>query len=181
MKKLFLLSLLVFFSAAASAEVLDSTTAGFTTSHELIIDADRRAVWEAATGNVGAWWHPDHTISGDAGRLYIEATPQGCFCESLGTDAGVVHLVVTMVSPGVLLRLSGGLGPLGLMGVNGNMVWEFADAEGGTRVTFTYAVGGYSPQGLDTIAEPVDFVIGEALARLQAFVETGDPGQVDSD
>ena len=61
------------------------------------------------------------------------------------------------------------------MGVDGNMTWEFEDAEGGTRVRFTYAVGGYSKDGLDQIAPAVDFVIGEALDRLKAYVETGSP------
>jgi hypothetical protein len=60
------------------------------------------------------------------------------------------------------------------MGVNGNMTWEFDDADEGTKVRFTYAVGGYHPEGLDTMAEPVDFVIGEALARLKAHIENGD-------
>jgi len=179
MKKLYLISILLSFSATTAAEVLDSAASGFTTTHELIVDADRHAVWSAAVGNVGSWWSSDHTISGDAARLYISAKPQGCFCETLGTDAGVVHLTVTMVNPHVLIRLTGGLGPLGLMGVNGNMTWEFADVEGGTRVRFTYAVGGYRPEGLDAIAAPVDYVIGEALARLRAYVETGDPGQAD--
>ena len=84
-----------------------------------------------------------------------------------------------MVRPGVVIRLTGGLGPLGRMGVNGNMTWEFEAVEAGTRVTFTYAVGGYRPDGLDAIAAPVDFVIGEALARLKAQVETGDPENAD--
>ncbi len=90
-----------------------------------------------------------------------------------------MHLTVTMVNPSVVIRLTGGLGPLGLMGVNGNMTWEFEDVEGGTKVRFTYAVGGYGAEGLDTISEPVDFVIGEALARLKAHIETGDPENAD--
>ena len=77
--------------------------------------------------------------------------------------------------PAVLLRMTGGLGPLGLRGVDGNMTWEFDDAEGGTRVRFSYAVGGYMDGGLDQIAGGVDFVIGEALTRLKAYVETGNP------
>ena len=60
------------------------------------------------------------------------------------------------------------------MGVDGNMTWEFFDANDGTRVKFTYAVGGYRPGGLGAIALPVDYVIGEALHRLKAHVETGD-------
>jgi len=86
----------------------------------------------------------------------------------------VVHLTVTFVNPTVLLRLTGGLGPLGLMGVNGNMTWEFFDADAGTRVKFSYAVGGYRAGGLDQLAAPVDSVIGEALLRLRAHLETGD-------
>jgi hypothetical protein len=92
----------------------------------------------------------------------------------LGEDAGVVHLMVTMVSPGVVLRMTGGLGPLGLMGVNGNMTWEFDDDADGSRIKFTYAVGGYYAGGLDNIAAAVDGVIGEALLRLKAHIETGD-------
>ena len=158
----------------ATAEVVDAAAGGFTTVNEVRIDASRSEAWRVATHEIGEWWSSDHTISGDASRLYIEVLPKGCFCERLGEGAGVVHLTVTMVSPGVVLRLTGGLGPLGLMGVNGNMTWEFFDALDGTRVRFTYVVGGYRPGGLDGIALPVDYVIGEALARMQAYVETGD-------
>jgi len=148
---------------------------GFTTANEVIIAESRAETWVAAVGQIGQWWSSDHTISGDASRLSIRPEMQGCFCETLGNTAGVVHLVVTMVNPTHLLRMTGGLGPLGLMGVDGNMTWEFEDVEGGTRVSFTYAVGGYSKDGLDSIAPAVDFVIGEALGRLKAYVETGNP------
>jgi uncharacterized protein YndB with AHSA1/START domain len=160
----------------ATAEVIDAAPGGFSLVHEVTIDAPRSEVWRAAVGNVGGWWSSDHTISGDAANMSIEAVPQGCFCEAIGEHAGVVHLTVTFVNPGVLLRLTGGLGPLGLMGVDGNMTWEFFDADGGTRVKFAYVVGGYRPGGLDAVAGPVDGVIGEALERLKAFVETGDAG-----
>jgi hypothetical protein len=39
-------------------------------------------------------------------------------------------------------------------------------------VRFSYAVGGYRPEGLDGIAEPVDSVISEALTLLKTYVET---------
>ena len=171
------LSIALLFAAGAcniaSAEVLDAAPGGFSLAHEVTIDAPRQAVWRAAVDGVGAWWSSDHTISGDAGNMSIDPVPQGCFCEAIGEHAGVVHLTVTFVNPEVLLRLTGGLGPLGLMGVDGNMTWEFFDAGEATRVRFAYAVGGYRPGGLDGIAEPVDFVIGEALLRLKAYVETG--------
>jgi hypothetical protein len=161
-------------AGSALAEVTDADAGGFVSVNEVIIDASRQDAWKAAIDDIGIWWSSDHTVSGDASRLSITAVPQGCFCESFGPGAGVVHLTVTMVNPGVVIRLTGGLGPLGLMGVNGNMTWEFDDADEGTKVRFTYAVGGYRPEGLDTIAEPVDFVIGEALARLKAHIENGD-------
>ena len=74
-----------------------------------------------------------------------------------------------------MLRLTGGLGPLGLMGVDGNMTWDFEAVEGATRVRFTYAVGGYMKGGLEQMAGPVDYVLGEALGRLRNYVETGNP------
>ncbi|MDJ0710012.1 MAG: hypothetical protein QNJ14_06470 [Woeseiaceae bacterium] len=175
MRNTILALLLVALASAASGEVKDSAPNGFTTVNEVVIAADRAAAWNAAIREIGLWWSSDHTVSGDAARLSIEPTMQGCFCETLGDEAGVVHLTVTMVNPTVLLRMTGGLGPLGLMGLDGNMTWEFEDAEESTRVRFTYAVGGYSPTGLDAIADPVDGVIGEALNRLKLYVETGSP------
>ncbi|MCP4302947.1 MAG: ATPase [Gammaproteobacteria bacterium] len=170
-------SLSVIFCGTAIADVLDAEVGGFTTVNETTIDASRDVVWQAAVTEIDQWWSSDHTVSGKASRLRIDAKPQGCFCEYLGEGAGVVHMTVTMLNPSVLLRLTGGLGPLGLMGVDGNMTWEFSDADDGTRVKFTYAVGGYRPGGLDSIASPVDGVIGEALLRLKAHVETGDAEQ----
>ncbi len=167
--------------APARAEVTDSAEIGFTTAHEVTIDAPRNRVWQAAVAEVGQWWSDDHTVDGYAGRMSIEARPQGCFCETFENGGGVVHMTVTFVNPGIILRLTGGLGPLGLMGVNGNMTWEMFDSDEATRVKFTYAVGGYRAGGLGAIAVPVDYVIGEALARLKAHVETGDANRASVD
>jgi len=165
----------------AEGEVTDAGPVGFSLTNEVTIDASRQEVWRAAVDEVGLWWSSAHTISGDARKMSIDARPQGCFCEAIGEHTGVVHLTVTFVNPNVLLRLTGGLGPLGLMGVNGNMTWEFFDAGDGTRVVFSYAVGGYRPGGLEEIAAPVDAVVGEALLRLRAHVETGDADNVAAD
>ncbi len=155
----------------ANGEVLDAAPGGFTISYQTEISAARIDVYNAAVNNVGDWWSDDHTYTGNAGNMYIEAKTQGCFCEKLGVDGGVVHLVVTFVNPGEMLRLTGGLGPLGLMGVNGNMTWEFTDSEEGTIVTLNYALGGYMDGGLDSIAEAVDGVLVEQMTSLKAFVE----------
>ncbi|NCF14085.1 MAG: ATPase [Gammaproteobacteria bacterium] len=175
MKKTMLAAMLVAFSTTVPAEVTDAAANGFTTVNEVVIGSGRAESWIAAVDEVGKWWSSDHTVSGDAARMSITPELQACFCETLGEEAGVVHLTVTMINPTHLLRMTGGLGPLGLMGVEGNMTWEFKDAEDGTRVVFTYAVGGYARDGLDQIAPAVDYVIGEALDRLKAYVETGSP------
>lgn len=153
----------------ATAEVMDADKHGFTLVQESVVDATRAEAWIAAVENIDQWWNADHTISGNASLLSIDARPLGCFCEATG--GGVVHLTVTTVSQDVNLRMTGGLGPLGLMGVNGNMTWEFFDVEEGTKIRFSYAVGGYSPDGLDVLAHPVDQVIGEALQRLSAYID----------
>lgn len=158
----------------AEADVVSAGPGGFEIRHSVVVNAPRANVWQAAI-DVGNWWHPDHTISGDASRMSIDARPQGCFCESLGEGDGVVHLTVSSVDTNVMLRLTGGLGPLGVMGVAGNLMWEFADEGDGTRVTFTYAVGGYRAGGLGAFAQPVNGVISEALERLKIYAEDGDP------
>ena len=159
----------------AVAEVVDAGPDGFKVVHEVVIDAERAAVWQAAL-DVGSWWSDDHTISGEARRMSIDPRPQGCFCEMLSPTDGVVHLTVTTISTNSMLRLTGGLGPLGVMGASGNLIWEFTDAEGMTHVTFTYAVGGYYEGGIESMAEPVDFVIGEALNRLKQHIESSGDG-----
>ena len=153
----------------ATAEIIDADKHGFTLVNEVTVGASRADAWTAAVNDVANWWNADHTISGDAALLSLDARPLGCFCEATGD--GVVHLIVTAASRDVMLRMTGGLGPLGLMGVNGNMTWEFLDAEEGTKIRFTYAVGGYYPDGLDSVAEAVDYVIAEALNLLKAYID----------
>lgn len=170
-----LLAALLALAAPVSAEVLASSPSGFATRHAVLVAADRSTVYASLVDGVGEWWNADHTVSGNAESLYIDARAMGCFCEVLGPDAGLVHLTVTFVNPGVLLRLSGGLGPLGLMGVAGNLTFEFADREEGTEVVVQYAVGGYEPNGLDTLAPAVDGVLIDAVTRLKRYVEHGSP------
>lgn len=160
-----------------SAEITDVAANGFTTVNEVVVEATPEMAWAEAIA-VGRWWSSDHTISGDAARMSIEPVPQGCFCESLGDAAGVVHLVVTSVMPATSLRLTGGLGPLGLMGVNGNMTWEFAESDAGSAVTLTYAVGGYLDGGLDAVALAVDGVLVEQMMRLKTYAESRASGSM---
>lgn len=158
----------------AQAEVLDKASNGFTIRHSVVVDVARAEAYGIAVDKFHEWWNADHSISGVAENLYIDARPGGCFCEKLGPESGLIHLNINYADPGSMLRFSGGLGPLGLMGVNGSMTWEFADEEAaGTRVTLIYAVGGYMSGGLDTVAEPVNGVLVEALENLKARINDG--------
>lgn len=159
----------------ASAEVVDAAESGFTVRHEIEVIAPRETAWRMLVGHVGEWWHDDHTYSGDAANLFIEERPLGCFCERLSEDDAVVHLMVTVIQQNALLRLTGGLGPLGLMGVNGNLTFSFDGDSTSTRIAMQYQVGGYSPDGLAAIAPAVDATLGAQLARYVRFVESGSP------
>ena len=48
-----------------------------------------------------------------------------------------------------------------------------APVEGGTKLTATYAVAGYLPGGMNTLASPVDAVIAEQFTRLKNYVLHG--------
>ena len=161
-------------ASIASAEVIDAAANGFNIRHEATVAANRDDVYRILVQHVSEWWDSDHSITGNADNLWLDDSLDGCFCETIGDNGELVHLQVTFVNPGVMLRLTGGLGPLGLMGVNGNLVWEFEPLDAATTVKLSYAVGGYLHGGLDTIAPAVDRVLGEQLERLKARIETGD-------
>lgn len=159
----------------AHAEVMHAAESGFVVRHERTVLAPPETAWRMLIGHVGEWWHPDHTYAGDASSLYIEARPLGCFCERIGPNDVVVHLTVTMLRENRLIRLTGGLGPLGLMGVDGNLTVSLLPSEEETLVALEYRVGGYDPDGLDRIAPAVDAVLGEQMDRFVRFVEAGSP------
>ena len=55
------------------------------------------------------------------------------------------------------------------------MTFVFTPAEGGTKLELTYVVSGYTPQGMNTWAAPVNEVLTEQMTRLKSYIETGDP------
>lgn len=150
---------------------------GFAISHEAGIGGPPAAVYQALVGEVGRWWSPRHTYSGDSGNLYIDARPGGCFCETLPGGGGVEHMRVVHVAPGELLRMSGALGPLQADGLCGSLTWKLTAAAEGTTVSLSYIVGGFREGGFEQIAPAVEAVIGEQLLRLKRYVETGGPGE----
>jgi uncharacterized protein YndB with AHSA1/START domain len=167
-------TVLLFCVARANAEVTASDPAGFVSEHVLTIAAPRERVFHALTAEVGRWWDPAHSYSGDAANFSLDATAGGCFCEHW-RGGSVVHMTVVLVEPDRQLRMLGGLGPLQAMAVSGSMSFVLDDAGTGTRLHYRYTVGGWDPDGLQRLAEPVDRVQLGQLQRLQRYIETGSP------
>jgi hypothetical protein len=119
------------------------------------------------------WWSSRHSWSGDAKNLYFD--PSGCFCERLKRGA-VRHMTIVYNDGATTLRLNGGLGPMQFTGAGGNLGITLKDNGGKTDLVLTYDVGGYAKGGLaETLAAPVDGVLGEQVARLKKLAETGKP------
>ena len=95
----------------AAADVADITASGFLIRHDVTVTGTPEASWKALV-DVGSWWSSDHTYSGSASNLAIDARPGGCFCEKLANGGGVSHMTVVFVSPNTVLRMVGALGPL---------------------------------------------------------------------
>lgn len=169
-----ILAVLFLAAAVASGEVLDTADNGFTIRETVTLSVPPDKAY-AAMIEVGRWWSPDHTYSGDSANLTIDPKPGGCWCEKLPSQGGVRHMTVTSVWPEKMIRFEGGLGRLQAMGVAGSMTWKFTPAEKGTAVEVRYAVGGYNPGGLRTLAPAVDGVLHEQVDRFRRFAETGKP------
>lgn len=118
------------------------------------------------------WWNSDHTFSGSAANLSLEARAGGCWCETLPDGGSVQHMTVSYVAPGKVLRLRGALGPLGALPVEGVMTWTLKSAGGGTDIALSYAISGTSVQGFDSLSKAVDGVLAETVASLKKLLES---------
>lgn len=166
-----LLAAFVAFAWSASAEVLEAGDDGFVSAHEIEIEAQPARVFDAVVDEVGRWWDPAHSYSGDAANFSLDTV---CgLCEGLDSGSGMVrHLRVDAWRRGKSLVLGGGLGPLQRLGVAGSMSFDFEATQTGTRVTYRYTVNG---RNVGAWAEPVDRVQLGQLMRLKHYVETGSP------
>lgn len=157
-------------AATARAEVTDAQPAGFQVRHQVVIAAPAAAVWGVLV-QPSKWWSSAHTWSGSAANLSLGAASGGCFCERLPNGGSVLHMTTVHAAPGQKLVLSGGLGPLQSSGATGAMTILLAEKDGATTVTVTYDVGGYFKGGLDKLAAPVDWVLGQQVQGLKTAVE----------
>jgi uncharacterized protein YndB with AHSA1/START domain len=156
----------------ALAEVADRSDAGFTVKYTAAITAPPEQAFSKIV-DIAKWWASDHTYSGDARNLSIEAKPGGCFCERLPKGGGVEHMRVVYFVPGQILRMTGGLGPLQSHGVAGSLSIDIAKSKTSNILSLTYRVGGYIPGGVQSMAAPVDMVLGLQFKRLTNLIERG--------
>ena len=162
-------------TGAARAEIVSAGPSGFNLRHTAETPNVAPPVIWAALADVAKWWDPEHTYSGDARNLSLEPYVRGCFCEKLSLYAGIEHGTVVYAQPAKTLRVNGALGPLQEFGVNGVMTWQIESAAGGSRITFTYNVGGFADRPLADWAPIVDEVLGGQLQRLARYVTSGNP------
>jgi hypothetical protein len=152
-------------SSAVQAEVVSSAAGGFIVRNTVTVKAAPQAAYQRFI-DIRSWWNPAHTYTSDSRNLSLRAEPGGCYCETLNERGFVEHLRVVFVTPGKMIRLQGGLGPLQEMGAYGMMTLKFEAAAQSTQVTLNYAVTGYAPgKGLAEIAPIVDGVLLEQLQR----------------
>jgi hypothetical protein len=167
LRLLFVVSI-VLSSAAVSATVVASGAGGFVVREQVDFPGEPVAAWQRLV-RIGDWWDSEHTYSGNSANLSLSLRPGGCWCERLPNGGFVRHMEVVLVKPGSTLRVTGGLGPLQAMGATGALTFTLKGAaKGATTVIAEYAVTGYSAAGMAELADPVDKVLAEQLARFAA-------------
>jgi hypothetical protein len=175
------------FAATASpafAEVKSASEAGFNVIHIATVDAAPDAIWKRLLAPKD-YWNKAHSWSGSSAGFYIDAQANGCFCElfqepdangKLKTVGSVEHMRVIFAQPGKVLRMQGALGPLQSEAVIGTLTVAIDPNKNGigTKVSFSYVVGGFMRYKVSDIAPAVDKVLGEQFKNmLSPFVPVG--------
>lgn len=160
----------------AFAEVKAASDMGFNSVHIATVNATPEDIWKRLL-TPKDYWNKAHSWSGSSAGFYIDAQANGCFCElfqeadangKLKTVGSVEHMRVIFAQPGKVLRMQGALGPLQSEAVIGTLTvaMEPAKDSAGTRVSFSYVVGGYMRYKVSEIAPAVDKVLGEQFKNM---------------
>jgi uncharacterized protein YndB with AHSA1/START domain len=159
---------------AASAKVTGQIANGFAAGDSVTLAAAPQAVW-AALIEPRRWWNPEHSWSGSAANFTLDPRGGGCFCEALPDGGSVEHMRVVYAAPGKLLRMKGALGPMQGEGLNGALTVTLEPAGTGTRLTWTYKVGGYTDLPFEQLAPASDGMVSEQMHRLANVAEGRKP------
>jgi hypothetical protein len=173
MRGLILAAFIGLISSGAQAAVTARSDTAFTTTYREIVAGTPDQAY-AALKKVGVWWNPAHTYSGRAANLTLSLAAGGCLCETL-PGGGVQHGTVLLAwKERHLVRLQAALGPLQGMTTNAILTIEAKSApDGKVEIAASYRVIG--GEGLGKVADGVDGVVGEQIARLARYVATGKP------
>ncbi|MFN3619522.1 hypothetical protein [Sphingorhabdus sp.] len=169
----------IILSATASpafADVKAATDTGFNVIHVATVNATPDEIWKRLLAPKD-YWNKAHSWSGSSAGFYIDAQANGCFCElfqeadangKLRTVGSVEHMRVIFAQPGKVLRMQGALGPLQSEAVLGTLTVAMEPVRGaaGTKVSFSYVVGGYMRYKVSEIAPAVDKVLGEQFRSM---------------
>ena len=157
-------------AAPVQAEVTVSGPGGFSVTENFHTTASPEKLWSVLVVP-SRWWDAEHTWSGDAANLSLEAKAGGCWCETLAGGGSARHMAVDFVDPNKTLRMRGALGPLGTLAVTGVMGFAIAAEGTGATITLSYQVGGFVPVDLQPLAPQVDAVLSTQMTRLKAAAE----------
>jgi hypothetical protein len=168
MKHIVLIALLASASPSA-AEVVSANSNGFEVRETVRLVAPPKVAFDAFR-NVGAWWDPEHTYSGDSANLSLALSPGGCFCERMPkSGGGIEHMRVAYVEPGKHVVLTGALGPLLYEATTGVMDVQVKTIAGGSEITLDYKAAGFANGGADKLAPAVDGVLAGQMKRFRAY------------
>ena len=118
----------------AEAEIVSASDTHFVLRHEASSELTPGDLWQRLT-EPAAWWHPDHTYSGHASNLSLDAQAGGLWREDW--DGGSVsHGRVLYVDPGRTLRLEAPFGPLQALGAYTIWTITISAGEQGSVVVF---------------------------------------------
>ena len=169
MRSVLLILLAALLSARAGAEVTSVADSGFRVAGSALTEAPPERVFRAL-GQPGKWWDSQHSWSGDARNMRLDLRVGGCFCEAVPAEHGMVeHGRVIALSRNKTMRLQALLGPMQFEGVSGVLEWSLKPEGSGTRISVSYAVGGFLRAGAKEVAPLVDRVLNMQLQRLANF------------
>lgn len=152
-------------ASAAHAEIVTASDDHFTLKLEATTELTPEQVWERLIVPA-EWWQSDHSYSGDAANLSLDATAGGLWREDW-EGGSVWHGTVLQAQPQKTLSLSAPFGPLQGMAVTSIWTITLEPIEaGGTMIRFDHVTNGSSASNLAEIAPAVDFVKAQALAAL---------------
>lgn len=153
------------------AAVVETAPNGFAITETVHVKAAPDKVYQALL-HPAAWWNSEHTFSGSAANLALDAHAGGCLCESLPNGGSVLHLTVVFAQPGSTLRFRGPMGPFQSQGVDGALTFTLKAEPGGTLLTLDNTIGGYVKGGFGKWPAAADAMLTDLVTRLARYAET---------